>query len=282
MVRNICSIVLVAAVSLPLSAAVRYEFRQTVQSDFKGIPSSDITARAIIDGQRSRVDFLAGAPYGAGSYVINAGDKMMYIVQPQKKTYTEIDVPSQSDPLQAAASRIQISNDKIDLKKLGDHPVIAGLPTDHYRLNTSYDITVTLGSVSLRQTVRTAIDKWTTDSFSESLSAVLGSSVPHTGNDKLDALIDAEAGKIKGLPLRQITTITTLGDQRNFGSVLKVDPKRQQTSEVTISSIEEIPTPAGTFQIPGDYKKADLSQDQKESDGSTVHILNMEPATSTQ
>jgi len=282
MSRILCSIVVVAAVAFPAAAAVRYEFRQTIQSDFKGTPPSDITARAVIDGQRSRVDFINGSPYGTGSYVINAGEKTMYIVQPQKKTYTEIDVPNQADPLQSAASRIVISNDKIDVHKLSDHPVYAGLPTDHYRLETSYDITVNLGSVSLRQTVRTVIDKWTTASFADVFAPMLDTSVPRTGNVKLDALIDAEATKIKGLPLRQVTTITTLGDQRNFGSVLKVDPKRQQTSEITITSIEEVAVPQTTFQIPGDYKKADLSQEQKGTDGSSVHILNMEPATSTQ
>ncbi|HVT03335.1 MAG TPA: hypothetical protein VHL58_08160 [Thermoanaerobaculia bacterium] len=282
MCRALSTILLVAALSSPAAAAVRYEFHQTIQSNFKGIPSSDITARAVIDGQRSRVDFLSGSPYGPGSYVINAGEKTMYIVQPDRKTYTVIDIPTQADPLQSAAPKIQISNDKIELNKLADHPIYAGLPTDHYRLDTSYDITVTLGSVSLRQTVRTAIEKWTTPSFADALASVLGTSVPHTGNVKLDALIDAEATRIKGLPLRQITTITTLGDQRNFSSELRIDPRRQQISEVTISSIEEVAVPPTTFQIPGDYKKADLSKEEKGTEQGNVHILNMEPATSTQ
>ena len=47
-----------------------------------------------------------------------------------------------------AAARIEVANFKKDFKKLPDHVEIAGVPTDHYKLDANYDMTVMFGTLS--------------------------------------------------------------------------------------------------------------------------------------
>src|SRR5437667_9578338 len=74
-----------------VSAAVKYEFRQTTHSDLESIPSTDITGRGVIDGSRSRVEFVSGNAFPSGSYVITTnGSKTLTFVDPAKKMYVEV------------------------------------------------------------------------------------------------------------------------------------------------------------------------------------------------
>src|SRR5947209_2444564 len=61
-------LLVVTASSAP--AAIQYEFRQTTSSDLDTIPSTDCAGRAIIDGDRSRIEFVTGNAYPPGTYLI--------------------------------------------------------------------------------------------------------------------------------------------------------------------------------------------------------------------
>ena len=65
---------------------------------------------------------------------------------------------------------------------MADQVNIAGFPTEHYRMVMSYDITVAFGSMPLTQTVKTTIDKWTTNAFGDVGDTFLASGALHTGN----------------------------------------------------------------------------------------------------
>jgi hypothetical protein len=275
MIGRIAVIGLVVAASVATArAAVRYEYKEQSRSDFRALPSTELSGRVVIDGNRSRVDFISGSPYGLGSYMLTSGNGVTVIVQPFKKTYTEVHVTDARDALEANSGRIEITNDKIDLKKLDDHPIIAGLPTDHYHLETSYDMKMVLGSVTVSQIVKTTLDKWTTTSFGEILDTFAARSMSATGNTKLDALIDAEINNIKGIPLKQQMTLTTVGGESHVpGSKLNVNPRRQQHSEMVVISIENTEVPTSYFAIPLDYRKAELSENV---DPSNIRILTMQ------
>jgi len=60
-------------VVFPASAAVQYEFIQHTQSDVSLSRPSNLTGRALIDGDRSRVDFLTGDLYPPGTYCLVEG-----------------------------------------------------------------------------------------------------------------------------------------------------------------------------------------------------------------
>src|SRR6266851_5037447 len=122
------------------SAAIQYEFRQTTASDLESIPPTDCVGRAIIDGDRSRVEFLSGNAYPAGTYIIATnGSKMMTFVDPSRKTFVEVNAASVTSSI--GSRKITVANKKIDVTKLADKTTIAGFPTEHYRLIMSYDIT---------------------------------------------------------------------------------------------------------------------------------------------
>jgi len=269
------------AISILLSVtgvqgAVQYEFRQTFHSDVEALPSNNMTGRGIIDGDRYRVEFLSGTAFPAGSYLISNATKQQIWVDPSKKSYVEVNAASVASAL--GASHITISNKKMDVTQMPDHPILAGLPTDHYRLVLSYNIALPFGQIELKQAVTTVIDKWTTMAFAGVAEGFLAGGSVHTGNPDLDDLFEAENTKIKGFPLRQTIEITTVNaNPRTPGSQLELKQVHTQTRELTITAIETRPeVAAALFQIPAGFHKADPLRDDTQK--TPVQVLTMEPA----
>src|SRR5438128_901268 len=65
--RRVLVAIAILALVQSVSAAVQYEFRQTTQSDLESMPSMDMTGRGVIDGDRSRVEFIAEAFLATGT-----------------------------------------------------------------------------------------------------------------------------------------------------------------------------------------------------------------------
>jgi hypothetical protein len=260
------------------SAAIQYEFRQTTSSDLDTIPSTDCAGRAIIDGDRSRIEFLAGNAYPLGTYMIATnGSRTMTFVDPSKKTFVEINAASVATSI--GARKITVANKKIDVTKIGDQVKIAGFPTEHYRMVMSYDITVAFGSMPLTQTVKTTIDKWTTNAFGDIGDTFLASGALHTGNPDLDELMSAENTNIKGFALKQIVNVTTVNTHaaQNPNSQLHMNRTVTQTRELLVTSIQPAATVGvATFIVPLTYHKAGPIHDDTQK--APVQVLSMEPA----
>jgi hypothetical protein len=239
-------------------AAIQYEFFQTSRSDASDLPPADFNAKAVLDGQRSRIEFLSGNTYPPGTYVISTdGSRRLLFVDPTQKSYTEVNTMGIANAI--GASNITITNLVSNATKLDDSRVIAGIPTDHYRLTITYEITVQYRNMPLRQSVRTTIDKWTTVRFGDSVEAALESSA-QTGNPKVDELIAAETTKIKGFPLKQTIQIVTINQSGTpLGSKLKLPASRTQTREMTVTSIAEAAADDAMFRIPAGYRKVDFN-----------------------
>jgi hypothetical protein len=256
---------------------VQYEFMQKSQSEIETIPSTELTGRAIIEGDRSRVDFVSSTnSYPPGAYVISTnGSRTLTFVDPVMKSYTEINAGAVAAAI--GMSNITVDRLKSDVVKLDDHPEFAGVSTDHYHITIGYDMTVTFRSRALKQSIHTEIDKWTTVMFGDISETFLSNTGVHTGNPQIDQLIDLETTKVKGLPLKQVirTTMKNLeGSMPN--SELKLSPVRTMTREMVITSIRQFSPDAVTFAIPLTYKKSDgepLKQHQTD-----VTILSFEPS----
>lgn len=259
-----------------VQGAVQYEFRQTFRSDVDTMPPNDMTGRAVIDGDRYRVEFLSGTAFPSGSYLISTnGARQQIWVDPSKRSYVEVNAAGVASAL--GASRITITNKKIDMTPMPDHPVFAGLPTDHYRLVMSYDIAVPFGQIQLKQSVTAVIDKWTTMAYAGAADGFLADGGIRTGNPDIDDLVSAENTKIKGFPLRQTIEVTTVNaTPRPSGSKLPLKQIHTQTRELTITRIESKAEVAATlFQIPAGFRKADPLRDDTQK--APVHVLSMEP-----
>ena len=71
---------------------------------------------------------------------------------------------------------------------------------------------------------------------------------PKTGNADLDRLIAAEAGKIKGIPLKSVTVTTTSQGGKT--------QKTQSTTEVTaLDSFAKAPV---SFEVPAGYQEREM------------------------
>lgn len=259
------------------TAAIQYEFRQSTSSDNEAIPPTDCSGRAIIDGDRSRVEFLAGNAYPVGTYIISTnGSRSMTFVDPSRKAFVEINGGSVTAAL--GARKITIANKKIDTTKMADTPTIAGLPTEHYRMVMSYDITVAFGNLPLTQTVRTVIDKWTTTAFGDVGETFLAGGALRTGNADLDDLITAENSSIKGFALKEIVNVTTInnGPTAAQDAPLKVARTTSQTQELTVTSVQPTAVNVATFAVPAAFHRADPLHDDTQK--SPVQVLSMEPS----
>jgi hypothetical protein len=259
-----------------IQAAVQYEFRQTSRSDMESNPPSDFSGRAILDGERSRVEILGGNAYPPGTYVISTnGSKTMTYVDPGMKQYFEVNNVSAASAM--GSRKISVENSRHDVTKLDDHPVIAGQPTNHYRLTMDYDIIVSFGSIPLKQSVHSQIDKWTTVAFGDVNENFLSSGRLRTGNAQLDELMDIETTAIKGFSLRELSVITTRNSRAPVaGSQLQIATTHTLTKELIINSIQQATARPADFSVPAAFRKVEPGATDKKAPASTT--LSLEPA----
>ena len=259
------------------SAAIQYDFRQTTSSDAEGAQAVDCSGKAVIDGERSRVEFVNCNAYPPGSFVLTTnGSRMLTFVDPAKKVYADVNAAAVASALGSA--KITVSNKKIGNTEMTDHPVIAGLPTDHYRLTLDYDITVTFGTTPLTQTVHTIIDRWTTATFGDVAETFLSSGAVRTGNPDLDDLIAVENAKGKGFPLRQIIRTTTINNRaQSVKSELVVSRSTTITRELAVTAIQPVAKVADAmFLVPAGFHRADPVRDDTQK--TPIQTLSMQPS----
>lgn len=265
--------VALALVAVSASAAIQYEFTQKNSTPAAVEPVTDLTARAVVDGDKSRVDFLGGTLYPPGTYVISTdASRRLTFVDPSKQWFTEVDTATVATAL--GASNIRISNFKSGFETREDRPVIAGHPTEHTRLTMRYDITVIVKSIPLTQHVQTDVDTWATMDYATHSAGSFLSSL-RTGNPDIDRLLDVEALKVKGFPLRQTVTTRTVADLPPSRSELKTPTTKTIVREMWVSSIRETAPDPSVFLIPASYRRADVQEVPK----SATQTLTFDPPT---
>lgn len=252
-------------ITVTAGAAVQYEFRQTTRSEIEQLQGSDVTGRGLIDGSRSRIDFHTGSLYGPGTYVITEdGGKRVTIVNNSDKTYSQHDIGVMA--ARVGSQQIRIENLKTEFKRIDDRAIVAGLPTERYRLTANYDVTVFFGELSIRQRVETVVEKWTTTAFGDVAQSFFSSGLLKTGNAEIDRLIEAETGKFSGFPLRQVITVTTSAqDVIQSRTKLPLKNSRRQVSETVVTAIEARDVPASQFAVPAGYRKVDRPTSMEKS-----------------
>jgi len=251
----------VTLVAVSSSAAIQYEFVQKNTTADAVEPVTDLTARATVDGDRSRVEFLAGNLYPPGTYVVSTdGSRKLLFVDPLKQWYTEVNTTTVATAL--GSSSIRVTNLKSSIETRDDRPVIAGYPTEHTRLTITYDIAVTMKSMPLKQHVRTEVDTWSTSQFPD-VSMMSFLSTLRTGNPEIDKLLDVENARVKGFPLRQTVTTHAVADLPPRRSEIKTPASRTIVREMWVTSIREVPPDASLFAVPASYRRADVEEAPK-------------------
>ncbi len=262
----LCALTLMCA---NVDAALRYEYREDLIAESR-IDSKNMTARAVLDGERGRIDILTGNRYQPGSFILRDGNVRLFFVYPDRKQFSEVQLPK--GPNREVANRISIANPKINFEDVEAGPLIAGYPTRHYRLTTSYEMSLSMGTVIVRQKVEATIDRWTTTAFDETIAKYLDESDLLTGKPDVDALITAESSKFKGLTLKLRSVVRTTPEQRMQGSKLNLPSTKQRIREMEVTKIEEVKVSPDIFSIPAGFKPAtDVAPN------TSAHYLTMEP-----
>ena len=271
------SLIFVAFSAFP---AVQYDFIQHSQSDMEQARPSNLSGRVTVDGDRSRIDFLTGDLYPPGSYCIsNNRSRTMLFVDPGLKSYTEVNAAAMAAAI--GQSSLTVSNLKSEVQKLPDHPTIAGVSAEHYRLSISFDMTLQFRSMPLKQGVHTEIDKWTTVEFGDVGDTFLSASTFRTGNQQIDDLVDLEATKIRGFTLKQTVKITTTNMQGSVpNSKLALSPVRTRSREMIVTSITRTNADPAVFVIPTAYKRNDTQAMLEKQAQTQVTVLSFEEGKS--
>lgn len=261
--------VVLALIAVPAFAAIEYEFFQKTTTEDPLVPITELTAKAVVDGVRSRVEFVGGTLYPPGTYAVTADSRRVFFVDPANKSYTEVNMSGTMTAL--GASSVRIENFKSNVEQLADRQTIAGIEADHYRLTITYDITVRMGTIPLKQNVTTVVDSWTTNRFGTPARDFV-SSMGTTGNEKLDELLSS--AKVNGFPLRQtVTTRTQHNLPVNPRSKLEVAPVRTSVREMWVTSIREVSGQGVSYSVPPAYVLATAPDAPR----STTKTLTFEP-----
>lgn len=261
--RKIAVAAVVALLAIPALAAsgpIRYDFQQITKSDPATQQPKIMVGSVYLDEGMSRVNYSKESTSGAGTWVISRhGGRDMIYVDPESKTYLVHSTPELSESLRGVD--LEISNLALDTKKVGPGPVIAGYPTDHYRIIATYDVSISLGPVPLVQHVETVIDKWTTDAFGDVSALYFAGNLPRSGDPGIDRLIEAETTEASGFPLRQVSTITTQVSEAHLpkNSKLQIQRSRRQTTELLVTKVGRAEPDPEQFMIPAGYKPIDQS-----------------------
>lgn len=271
MKKSLCAAVL-AWIALPVFGAIQYDFLQKSSMDDAAVPAADLTARALIDGRRSRVDFLSGNTYPPGTYVVTKDSRRLFFVDPLNKWYTEFNTDSVASAI--GASSLKIENQKISVETLPDELVVAGIKTEHVQVTLTYDITLDVRTMSLKQRVRTVIDNWTTPQFGDIMQAAFTNSA-RTGNAAIDGLIEAEMSKVHGFPMRQVVTVRSQIDLPHIESQLKLPATRTVVHETSVTAVHELDADPALFNVPAGYRRADAPDLPK----AATQVLQFEPST---
>ena len=265
--------VALALLALPSLAALQYEFTQKSTTDDAVVPMTNLTAKALLDGDKSRIDFVAGNVYPPGTYVITTdGSRRLFFIDPIKSTYNEINAAGVATTL--GASNIKIENLRSKVDKMTDRPFIAGLETEHHQITINYDITYTGKNMPLKQSVTTVIDNWTTDKFGNITQGAISSSI-RTGNAQIDELMMLETSRLKGFPLRQTVTIKMLPHLAPTvsRSQLKIASVRTVVREMWVTSVREVPADPTAFTVPVTYRRAEAPELPK----AATQVLEFDP-----
>ena len=241
----------------PCFAGIHY--KAVTRSEGGQEKASDIQVEGWVSGDKARVEFQGANPTGAkGAYLITRdGGKVIYMVNPEEKTYAEWDVQAMlglaSGIMQGMGPllKFEVSDPKVEKLADEDGGAILGVPTRHVRYRTSYTMKVKVLGMGNVSDIVSQQDVWASDRLQDrALSVWLRSEPPRSGNEQLDKLITSQY-KIQGFPLKMVTVTTSTPQKKGQPTV------NRSTMEVT--QLETSATvPDSRFEIPSGYQETQM------------------------
>jgi|SRR5581483_1924725 len=247
-------VIVLLAISLSTSAFAGMTYQ--IESNSTGLRSASITGKVAVDGARMRMDVITGDHmlFNDNTLVLsNDGGRTMSVFDPSTRNYFELNL---EDALGSATSvlrnlpgsvKVSFENPNVSVRDAGDGGTVQGYPTRRYLLDASYDVVVDAMGQKMTSHTKMTTESWATQVLSSESTNFLQLRAFRTGIEALDKLIQAQSDTIKGMPLKQVSTITV-----NQGAG---DITMSTTSLVT--NIERKAIDASQFTIPSGYTKVD-------------------------
>lgn len=240
------------------------------------------TVTMMAEGDRARIEFQGKSAGGTppGGYLLTTdGGSTMYMVNPKERSYIVWDMEKMAalagGVMQGAGGMfsMKVSNHKSE--KLLDEkgPALMGYPTRHYKFKTSYNMETAVFGMRNVMAISREDEMWTTTKIAEKgLLAWRKQQKIRTGNADLDKLIDAEMGKVEGVPLKQVSLTTTTTEGKGAPQTTKM------TMEVT--EIKEGKLAADLLQLPAGYKEEKMEIPPEMQQGGTAGAGASRPGSS--
>jgi hypothetical protein len=226
----------------------------------EGIGNMVMNAQA--GGEQARMDFVEtkNPMFTSGSYMLVNAKGEMTFVNPEKKTYSKLDLAAMMeglggamDAMAKAGFKMEIQDPKIE--KLLEEPggEILGYPTTHYRWHTTYTTVMHIPVMGARKSSGDSIeDVWTTTAIElpHQTTRMFQSMGQNQMSGEIKKMADAAKAKMTGFRLKSVVVSGGQGGK-----------KVTTTTEVTKLRKAEI-NPS-VFVIPADYTETELMQPQR-------------------
>jgi hypothetical protein len=259
MMKRVVTIIgLCLVCAMPALAGIHYKSRS--HQEGKGASKQmDMTVEGWVDGDNAKILFTESKNdlMGKGSYLVTTdGGKILYLVDPKEKTYTEWDLNAMMNMLgtvmESMGGMIQMEFSDPEVEKLLEESggTLLGLPTTHYRYRTAYDMEMKIMGMKRSQSFETLQDIWSTEDLADpALGVWLKRDPPSMGNVGIEKVIEAEMSKMKGFPLKTVQETITTGQKG----------KQQTTTTTTeVYELNQTTISPDTFEIPADYERREM------------------------
>ena len=210
--------------------------------------------RLSVQADKARLDFLEGdkasAPESGYLFTTDAG-KTITMVDNEAKHYAAVDLNQMGamagQVVQASGGLVGLDITDQKVKMLVDErgPKMHGYPTRHRRFKTSYTMNVSILGIKRSSTVVNEEEAWVTGKLTAGgFDMWRKRGQMQTGIESLDQLIQAEAAKMEGIPLKRIVTSTTTDGKG----------KSETTTTTTeVTSVKKSSLSDSLFTIPAGY-----------------------------
>lgn len=220
-----------------------------------------MTVEGWVSGDNAKVAFLesGGNPVAQeGAYMVTKdGGRTLYLVNPEDKTYARWDLQGMMGAVGAVMNglgpllKVQFSEPKIEKLAEGDGGTLLGLPTRHYKYRTSYTMSMKVFGMGNTSDVVQEQEMWVSPKLEDpGLAVWLRAEPPRTGNTEFDKLLNSEAYRVHGFPLKIVTTSTS------------TSKKGKSTTSTTTMEVTQLDAsasvPASAFEIPAGYQETQI------------------------
>ncbi len=273
--RKQFGVFIVAGVLVSAGADAGWSFTQTVRrSGGRGAEQADTDSRVQIEGANARIDFLklaANPIFGAGGYMLSRGAplKGLFIVNPEKRTYTKFDPDELTQAMAPGAagtegSGIQMKVADVKSEKLLEEPggELQGLATTHYRYRKSYTMTMEMASMKMVTAHEVVEDVWQTTEID--LGGGFGKAMRKMGGSgalaELEKISDADRERTAGFALKRITVDHSTPQGKGMMARMMGGKEETITTTTEVLELTRASIPASTFAIPDGFTETQLMQ----------------------